>query len=235
MFGIGQSVPSKFRWLLPVLSTYELPEEIGHWCVCIVGTLFGCLVLLGVLTLCSVRMAPWRAELLRYLSFVLLHITDYVTNVLTMVIVCLVNHPRYFYVLLLAHLVIGCFCTCSAFRRLDSGAELDVADCVNSTVRLLKSLSADMRGVAEMVLPPMAAVVQVKGRRTAKRRRRKEEREEKEKMKRRGKDKKVQSIRVLHEAVDASRILYVYASIEILVDCLRCSLVGALLGEHARR
>ncbi|CAE7663516.1 ATPK1 [Symbiodinium pilosum] len=71
-----------------------------------------------MLLLCT-RMSTLKAELLRHLSFVMLHITDYLTNILTMVIVCLVDHPRYFYVLLLSHLIIGCFCTYTASTRLD--------------------------------------------------------------------------------------------------------------------
>ncbi|CAJ1377471.1 unnamed protein product [Effrenium voratum] len=115
--GLANVIP---RWLLlhdraPV---YNLPDEIGYWCVCIVGTFFGILCVLGILLFCA-RISTPRAELLRHSAFVMLHITDYVTNILTMVIVCLVDHQRYFYVLLLSHLVIGCFCTYTASTRLE--------------------------------------------------------------------------------------------------------------------
>jgi len=76
----------------------------------------GCIVCILVLCMCIVqsRRSGASRDLLRFVSFVGLHLADYVTNILTMYIIVVAGHNKYLLFLLPVHCIIGLFCVYTA-------------------------------------------------------------------------------------------------------------------------
>jgi len=115
MWGRAVDAPALF------LATHDgsFQSELAGFGLMLVSGLCVLALLVVGITLLLGRLTRPKREQMRYLGFVLLHLTDYFTNVLTLGIVFLVKHRWYFWVLLSAHLVIGIFCIYTAFTRLD--------------------------------------------------------------------------------------------------------------------
>lgn len=99
--GVSPSQASQQKWMAPVIVV--LSVGIVGWCI----------------VECINRLPPHSRDVARRVGWVVLHLCDYLTNILLMVVLGITGHTGYLAILIPTHLLIGCLCAYSALKSTD--------------------------------------------------------------------------------------------------------------------